>query len=376
MTDRHRLWPALPVAALVLLLAGCASPVATPTSAPSRSASAAPAPTPVPSTSSSTLPAVRLQLSCADLFSASLAEQIVGDPAVQLRRDGTSALQGLQDVAMRQSGTLACIWGGKNQTDSGYDDGLTVYAAVDAAAQYATNVPGLEAQNPPTASNTAGTKSEYQCDIAGDGYYCSANMLVGTTWVSAYLQNEAGPTITQTAASGRMQQALSGIAKTISAAPKELPAWTGSSAPAPAYCDASASTGQVRSTFSDSGLALAPADASADYSDAHLAGSSVNTPVTCEWLDKSGRFVSVSVLKSGAWAFPGLLAHLPTAEYVGKYAPVSISGADSALYACGAQECDFLLAVGSNAIDIWFDDQGTAKDKAAVTSLLADIKAT
>jgi hypothetical protein len=98
--------------------------------------------------------------------------------------------------------------------------------------------------------------------------------------------------------------------------------------------------------------------------------------VTCGWQDNSSHFVSVSVLQSGAWAFPGLLAALPTAEFVGKYAPVTIAGADSALYACGAQECDFLIAVGPTAIDVWFDDQGIAKDKAAVATLMADIATT
>jgi hypothetical protein len=228
MVSRRALWIAVPAMVLLAAVSGCA---------PSTTTSGSPAVTPTQHRTSlpkqAAAPSVRVEKTCDTLFSVATISALVDTP-VTLRSDQASAPVDLEEIAARQRGTLACVWGGTNQTDGGYDQGLTLYVASDGAAGYATNIALIEADSPPTAENTAGDKSEYQCEAASD-FQCSANMLVGTFWVSAYLQNLGGSTITADVANTRIQQVLSTIATALGAAKVEV-AWKPPKSTLPAFC--------------------------------------------------------------------------------------------------------------------------------------------
>ena len=304
MTSRRALWIAVPAMVLVAALSGCA---------PGTTTSGAPAATPTPHRTSlprqAATPSVRLEKTCDNLFSAATITALVDTP-VTLQSDQASAPADLEEIAARQRGTLACVWGGTNRTDGGYDQGLTLYVASDGAAGYATNIPLIEADSPPTAENTAGDKSEYQCEATSD-FQCSANMLVGTFWVSAYLQNLGGSTITADVANTRIQQVLTTVATALTAT-KEDVAWKPPKSTLPAFCSDPNSIATLDSVLG--GTALTPSSNEQGGLDAQSVAQSGANYALCGWQAPDGgeagtghfTYIDIGMLRGGAWALADL----------------------------------------------------------------------
>jgi hypothetical protein len=368
----------LPAAVLVAVLAGCAPAVTqttSPVAAGSSTPTVAPSVTPTPTQAPLANPVVQVSLGCEELLSLSAVDEAASDTAVVLRSDQTTRPASLDDVALRQRGTLQCVWGGKTQTDGGYDNGLTVDVAVDAAAAYATNVPLYEKTAPATATNTAGDQSEYGCGDGGNSseYACDGNVLVGTFWATASLQHAYGKTsATLTQADSGMQKMLSGIASSLEHA-QTLPAWAAPAATTFDFCaNAATNTAKVRSIFGVPTMTIKPAPDDATY-DATTATTSANTYISCTWGHREDG-LSAYELPNGAWALPGMVASPPILEGIGTYKAVTVPGADITLFVHGGEGASSVIfSVGANAYDLAYSDYGTAKDTAIMTALIAQI---
>jgi hypothetical protein len=374
MTSRFAPWIAVSALVLVAVLSGCAAPAKAP---------ASPGATPTPHVSATptqaTSPTVRVPVKCGALFTAAAISTLVDTP-VTLQSDQTAVPADLEQIAARQRGTLACVWGGTDRTDGGYDQGLTLYVAADGAAGYATNIPILEADSPPTAENTAGDKSEYLCEATTD-FECSANMLVGTFWVSAYLQNLGGSSISSATANARIQQVLATLATDLGKT-QQSAAWNPPGPSLPTFCSDQSSIAKLDSILG--GIALAPSSNDQGGLDAQSIAESGSNYALCTWQAAdsgeagSGHFtyIDVGMLRGGAWVLKGLTAAPPTDWYLGAYKSVTVPGASAAVLACNTTDCAAILAVGSSLVQINLDDVGNAaKEVSTLGSVVAALTA-
>ena len=362
---------ALMVALGLTACAPAVTPTATPSAGPSSGASAA-APTPTPTTLAD--PVVRLSVGCDDLLSTSAVDTAVGDNAVVLQLDQDAAPTTIYTIAARQNGTLQCAWGGKTQTDGGYDDGINLSVAVDAADAYAHYVPIFESQYGGTpVVNTSGDKSEYTCSGGNNHFLCGGNVLVGTNWVSIELQNSYKGGASVAVAKTRMQQTMSSVATRL-AGVSVLPAWAAPVASVSPFCsDAADTTATVRKVFSAPTMTIVDLTGQLGPTDASVTNSPANAIVSCNWRGKVGDdYLSVDELPNGAWALPELVASPPLLEGVGTYAPVTMVGADATLFVHGGEGASgALFSIGSNLYDVSYNDYGSKKDTAILTKLVA-----
>jgi hypothetical protein len=356
-------------AALALVLSACAPPVTN-----------APAPTQQPSHTAkpqqAASPSVRVPTTCASLFTPTVASTLVGVP-VTARQDENSAPIELTTIAARQLGELNCLWGGTDTQDGGYVAQLQVDIAPEALAGFTANLPVIESESPPTAKNTAGDTSEYQCDVQGD-FECSANMLVGDYWVTVYLSDLGVGTVSQTTANHDIQQALTTIASALKTA-TALPPWIAPGS-LPTFCSQAGNLAKVKTAVGETDFAVAgidtgPADAA---SFAELNG----TYAQCGWgsTNTSQKFTSVQIgiLKGGSWALPAMVGvQDPRLYMTPAYASVSIPGANAAVASCstGSNECIVYFTIGTALVDVELDDPGMPQVTAVLAALVTDIQA-
>ena len=357
-------------ATLALVLSACAPAVTTNTPAPSGQPSA----TAKPQAAS---PSVRVPVTCSSLFSAATSSTLVGVPVVA-RQDETTVPIDLVGITARQDGELHCLWGGQDTQDGGYVAQLQIDIAPDAQAGFTSNLAAIEGQSPPTAKNTAGDKSEYQCGVQGD-FGCSANMLVGSYWVTIYLGDLGVATVTQTEANDHMQQALTTVASALKSA-TVLPAWT---APGtlPGFCSESGNLAMVQTAVGETDFAVTGTDAGP--ADAQSYAQLPGVYSQCGWgsTNSSQKFTSVQIgiLKGGSWALAGMVGATDPGLYMfgGAYQSISVPGADAAVALCstGVNECIVYLTIGKALVYVELDDPGLPQVTAVLGKLVTDIKA-
>jgi hypothetical protein len=357
-----------PLVALVAVLAGCAAPTV-----PSHTHATKPTPT---ATAAAT-PGSRVPLKCADLFSPATVALLVGAP-VNVLRDESTPPGNLQDVAAAQLGVLGCDWAGGDGFEAGYLADLSVYIAPESRAGFTANFSHDLAEAPEAAGapvkNTAGDKSGYWCEAqgrSGDSPLCSAQMLVGSYWVSVSFSAVAPATAAT--ATANTQKILAMVATQLRAAgPPETTVWAAPASTPPGFCTDPNSTVEVRKILAAPGLTVYPTgqrilDASRAALDGH--------DVYCLWSDSKEGSASVELLASGSWIFPGFAPVAAGDSIVQSYAPVAVPGASSALMGCGQGGCEAYLAVGTTAVDISMVDLGTAKDIVALAAFAEAIAA-
>jgi hypothetical protein len=322
------------------------------------------------------IPTVRVPLKCAGLFPDTTIAGLIGTPVTHHDNEITNPV-GINDIVARQYGSLVCLWGGADMTDGGYDQNLSVTISPEAAAGFNANIANLEAPaNDPTV-NTAGDKSEYSCSVEGDTQ-CNANMLVGTYWATAYLQN-LGNAIPQATANANIQLVLKTIATAL-AGKTAGPAWIPPGAGLPSFCSDSGSTAKVNTALGANDFG--PTGEDQQVSDATAYTQTVGTYGQCTWAsaNNTGKFtyLSMALLKGGAWVLPQLAGeHDPQAYMLGAYTATTIPGATAAVSSCsvGAQECNVMLTIGSTLVYVQLDDPSAAEVTAALTKIVADVAA-
>jgi hypothetical protein len=217
--------------------------------------------------------------------------------------------------------------------------------------------------------------SEYSCPAGA--MFCAANMLVGSSWVSARM-SFAVKNLSQSSADSSLQKVLKAAATALSSATIQ-PAWMPPGSP-PDFCS--------RTTTSDIDAALGVGNLKADTPgatpfDNSIVSQSPAVFASCSWTgpdfgtDPSPQFNSLGIeeLRGGAWAMPHFLASPPRLEMIGTYSPTTISGASSAMMTCGAGECDALVTVGPNLVDIGLNETTLPAVKTALAKLVALIAA-
>jgi hypothetical protein len=359
--------------AVVLALSACAPPVShAPASSPEGHTHPHARPTPTQAAD----PTVRVPLTCSSLYSDATVGPLIGT-AVVTHIDETTKPTNIVDITARQYGSLICLWGGHDRTDTGYDQNLTIEISPDAVAGFDANIQGLETlDGAPTAENTAGDRSEYYCGVQGETQ-CSANMLVGSFWVTASFQNLSG-TVSQTTANARMQSILKTIAADL-AAKSALPAWNPPGAALPGFCSNPASIAQVNTALGVTGFAAVGDDDG--LADAESFTQLPQDYSQCTWSSSSETpgafsFVSIAMLRGGSWVLPHLAGETDSGSYMlGPFSQTSVPGADSAVSSCSASanQCEYLLAMGGVLVNVNLDDPGAAKVTAAMAKLIADI---
>ncbi|HMH59126.1 MAG TPA: hypothetical protein VK537_08095 [Galbitalea sp.] len=359
-----------PIIAVVALLAGCAT--ATP---PSTSHSATP--TPPPRATAASAPGSRVPLKCSDLFTPSSVAVLVGAP-VQVFRDETTPPGYLYDVANAELGVLGCEWAGDEGSEAGYFADVTVYIAPDSGAGFQANYSSDLAESPANAGspveNTAGDKSGYRCAAQGrsdETPLCTAQMLVGSYWVTVDLSAVAPATAVT--ASVSTQKVLTRVVAQLHAVglPKTT-AWVAPASTPPGFCTDPGRTAEVRTIMDAPGLVVFP---SAKRSFDATTIASERRDVGCMWTDPAEGYIGFDLLAGGSWVFPGWEPTPASDAVVDSYAPVTVPGASSALMGSGGGACEAYLAVGTTAVEISMNDLGTAKNIAALSAFATAIAA-
>jgi hypothetical protein len=361
-------------AAIVLALSACAP--ATKVSLPSSSPHRTHGPVVVHPAKQAAIPSVRVPVKCSALFTDALVAGLIDAP-VKVHVDETTAPVDIVDIAPRQNGTLDCVWGGDRQ-DSGYTESLTIDVTPDGAAGYAANLAGLSAENAPVTSNTAGDKSVYGC-VVESAISCVGNMVVGSYWVTANILELSNPSATPAIANSRIQQVLTTVATALKTA-KAGPAWTPPGAALPGFCSAAGSTAQVNTALGVSDFALVGEDEGTADAASYTQLPGVYSQ--CTWQSAGGAspftYAAIAMLRGGAWVLPSLPGKLNTRAYMlGAYTAMTIPGATAAAGNCStdADECLVALTIGSVLVVVNMDDPSTAQSTAALTKLVAAIKA-
>jgi hypothetical protein len=350
------------------LLAGCAPATTTPHAAAS---SVAPTPTPTPTAVAD--PKIRVPLSCATLFTTSAVSALLGTTAT-LAVDESTAPTDLDGIAQVQRGILTCTWGGKDKTDSGFDQALSVYVEPDATRDFTTNFPAVKHNFGKPVVGTYGDQSAYACE-SGGGIECGANVLVGGYWLTVDLHDlDSSHDVPKATAVLRLKSILNTTVTALKGAGDPSPTWTAPADGLLPFCVSPASTAAVRKAFDSKGLVSASDDPGSGQ-DVSTIGQTGDSFARCDWEQKAasvpkGQYsdVTLEILDRGVWALPGFVANPPTQWYVGTYKPVSIPGADNAVLACNNADCDAIFGIGSNAIEVGFSDLGSARNTAALTA--------
>lgn len=323
--------------------------------------SAAAAPTPLPIAS----PSVRVPLKCSQLFTVDAARALVGYP-VSVKADETTTPVDIYAIAARQAGTLSCVWGGHGLAGetAGYNDQLEVDIAPDASTAYATNVAAIYAGTSPTSVNTPGVKSESLCDLTSY-FFCGAEMLVGTYWVSVQLQNDYNLTISSDVANTRIQQVLTIAAATLRDA-KPAAAWKPPASKLPTICSSTHSRATLQKILGMT--ALEPTPTTSGATDAYF--SAFSGAASCQSRDDLATetgiakviYVDFEVLKGGAWSLQALVRSPHNSEYFGTYRAVKIPGTNAAVLACSiSSDCSAIVAINNNVIEIDLEVPSTTK---------------
>ena len=377
MSKHGRLWLLVPVTVALIGLAGCTPTAVTPSATSSGSgSSAAPsaAATPTPSASTASVPVPRAQLKCASLFAIPNVANWMADTHAALKVDETTAPSDIVKIAAKQYGTLSCEWGGKYQTDGAYEDALYVSIATDALDAYEANP--LD-ENGQSHSYTAGTKSAYTCTEESGQFQCTADLLVGTTWASFFLQNEDGSTVTSTLLTSRVKGMLDSLAGQITAAPPALAAWVAPASASPSFCTSTGRTAVVRTIFANPALKQSVYQGGGGAQDAQY-GPVSKYVGDCTWENGThdDQSLEIQSLQGGAWALPVIAAAQPYTDYLGtKFAPVTVTGADSAVLGCGgpSNQCDALIAIKGNAYEVGFEHKDAATDISRLATLVTHL---
>lgn len=357
------------------LLSGCTglTPDALPTGT---NQATSPSPTATPTLAA--LPQTRVPLTCAQLETPAGASALVNS-SLSIRADELTPLTGFASIAGRQYGSIRCVWGGKLMTDDGYDQGVTISVAPDAAADYAADGSGLEGATG-VVKNTAGDSSAYECGSAHD-LNCTGNLLVGSYWATLYMNNAGSTSFTPADAKQRMQKLLSTVAAELKSKPAAGAPWM---APGklPGFCTNTTNTTVVKSAFASPGLIARKAQR--PDPDAWTLAQSGSGYASCDWEQKSASAptphgqvdeVNIALLDGGAWALPQLITAPPTVYYVGEFKPVTIPGTTGAIMACNNADCEAIMGIGSTAVDVSFGDDGPAHATSGLAALVAAISA-
>ncbi|HEY0253829.1 MAG TPA: hypothetical protein VGC41_20000 [Kofleriaceae bacterium] len=277
------------------------------------------------------------------------------------------------------------MWGGKDMTDSSYDQTLDLSIAPDSAGAYAANITALKKFEGMKVSVSIGDGGALGCETYNTGagsdriMYCNSTMLVGTSWVTARVQGNGPKSLTTAVANARVEKMLTAIAGSL-AGVTTGPAWTPPTDKPLAFCSSPSATAAVRTAFAAPKLQKNKADPSSPF-DASTISHANGVYSTCGWqLSPPGvagtanvTDVSISTLAGGGWVLPQLEAAPPTQWYVGRYAPVTIPGATGGVLACNNADCNAILEVGTSAVSVGFDDVGSARNKAYLAALVKEL---
>jgi hypothetical protein len=216
--------------------------------------------------------------------------------------------------------------------------------------------------------NTAGDRSEYSCRESNGGYFCSAEMLVGSFWASANLVQPLP--VKALAADAAMQQILVKTATEIRAAGSAKPAWISPSLTGLQFCTDPKNTATLRMIFGTSDITLSPRPVRA-FS-AYSIAQNVKPWAGCTWATASGYpTIAISLLAGGSWAFPGFVPIQPGDFVIGAYAHTTIPGASPAYISNGDGRSEAHLVVGTTVIHVLVSDLGATKNTQALAKFAA-----
>ena len=375
MISKRCIFHLVPLIALVGLLAGCAAPVPSRTSAPTHSA-AAPTTTATPTPIAASAPGPRVPLGCANLLGASSLTAIAGK-APHVYHDQNSAPSNIADIAQDQYGALNCDWFHQDSTSTGAQ--LQVNVAPNAQSAFMSRFAAIMANqsrstHPAATENVAGDQSGFWCANVVDALgadsnlpICDGELLVSGYWVSIEVDTVNGLSRAQLVAA--VPIAMKDIATRLEAAGTAPAQWVAPANTPPGFCTAPTNTAIVRSIFGDSTLvAAATPSSSTTASTIGLVGPYA----ACDWNSKSHGYLQIRLLAGGSWAFPSF-APVPTGDSISTaqdYSALTVAGTTSAKVACVSGGCDAFLAVGSSAVEVAYKDPGVGK-RASVLAAFA-----
>lgn len=93
--------------------------------------------------------------------------------------------------------------------------------------------------------------------------------------------------------------------------------------------------------------------------------------ITCAWSSDAYGVLHFELLAGGSWGVAGMSPVSPGDATYGRtpYLPIEVPGVTSTKASCGSGTCDAFLTVGTSAVEIVYNDPGTAKNPALLAAL-------
>jgi hypothetical protein len=318
-------------------------------------------------------------LQCGNLFTATTVATLVGVPVTAVVDESTKPAD-LWEVANVQRGILTCTWGGKDKTDSGYDQALSIYVEPDGADDFAKNLAYLKTSFTDAQTNTFGDESTYGC-WSGGGFDCAANVLVGRYWLTVDLHDLASlHQASKLTVESRIKQVLTVVVPALQSAGDASVPWVAPVGAINSYCTKKNNVVDARKAFGSPGLSY-DSDPAQPFGDVSTIAESGGDYAMCAWYQLGdtpkgqSSDASVAILHGGGWAIPQFVAGPPTQWYVGAYKVVSVSGTTGAVLACNNADCDAIVGIGTDAVEIAFSNLGTVRNLTGLTAMVTAITA-
>jgi hypothetical protein len=179
--------------AVAVAAGGTAGPQPRPEQSSTAGESPTPKPSPDPTQPAATpasdpvdpRPAPVFGIACADLVTSQMVVDIVGPSAVL---SGGGPIRSLHDAAMEQAGALSCSW-----TPQPDGDRMYVNLMANAGSDFAGTVLAGPPEEGWEYDGAFGDASRHGCTTWAGGSQCTADILVGDTWVAVTLSGGGAP---------------------------------------------------------------------------------------------------------------------------------------------------------------------------------------
>lgn len=307
---------------VILALAGCTSPTATPSASQGT-------PSASPTAELSSAPASRFDATCDALLSPAELEALFGANAYEPRTSWAPSVSPVK-YAVQNTGGLSCTWGNDKAPVGGvanpaYDE-LTVQVLPDAtAAQLDLHTGDHPLDDGPAFGDASGTTCFAQAGL------CTSNIVIGQAWIEVFLE---GADVAATASDADVQAlaspALTAITERVAAAAASNTNASVAAISPRTDCDVILPAATVQSVFHSEELPVHSQYGSGGWS--VMTGAATLAGVTRCIVGPAGSDVTLAnleLLPHGAWAFEDAQVASGVWE---NHEPVNVEGATEQAY--------------------------------------------
>ncbi|WP_146069416.1 hypothetical protein [Cryobacterium sp. Y11] len=277
---------------------------------------------------------------------------------------------------MSQLGGVSCLASGEVAGQS-Y---VSVQVLPEATAQWMTYT-AKNAEVASGADSSYGEASFVDCHNWGEHFTCSANILVGETWIEVSVQGMSlDPSASKEALAEHAAPLITDIVNTVADAPVFGPLWVAptSTGMLPTDCEVYATADEFRTAFSTTEEILIGGDSDGDGWGIDDAAYTLAGGDRCTWVpENTGQTwpLYITALPGGEWAFDRS-ASLMTVDNTAQTVADSVAGVDRAIFGCQVYSgfCTMDTVIAGNWVQFSAEQDliGTADDVQALLIGIAE----